>query len=321
MKLKSKLKLYEEFAMNLANESVNDSKPMTDVKIDQTSAQPTQAEIIRTEVIRDVDTILNNLIELSGRVEESNTDKIEDLLEELFDVTMIDDLNEGILDFIKSPIKFTKIQMNMKKYQKALVQQAINDVDFAKKKEASDMNTDDKAADEATKKKLEVLKQANLAKNKALKDQADAISDRMAELAKGDEGLGKVVSLGKAKSKLTAAKTVMKATSGEEAKQLKLEVDTLEDRIASDEKSLKDYAKAQSEEPNSQLGNGEEETTTKKPKETEEETTTKKPEETEETTTKAPEETTTKAPEKDNQSYSNDSVSAKFSALMEKMNR
>ena len=65
----------------------------------------------------------------------------------------------------------------------------------------------------------------------------------MTELSSGDEGLGKVVSIGKTKSKLAAAKLVMKATSGEEAKQLKLEIDTLADRIADDEKSLKDYAK------------------------------------------------------------------------------
>ena len=89
-------------------------------------------------------------------------------------------------------------------------------------------------------KTAEVLKQANLAKNKALKDQVDAITDRMSELSKGDEGLGKVVSIGKNKSKLQAAKVVMKATSGEEAKALKLEIDTLEDRVANDEKSLKD---------------------------------------------------------------------------------
>lgn len=240
MKLKSKLKLYEEFTASLVNEAAgesNQNSTVNSVAIDQTTTQPSAAEIIRTEVIRDVDTILSNLMELSDRVEESNEFEIDELYEELFDATNITDLNEGILDFIKSPIKFTRIQMNMKKYQKALIQQSINDVDFAKKKQASAEDPDPKA--------LEVLKQANLAKNKALKDQADAIADRMTQLAEGDEGLNKVIALGKAKSKLQAAKVVMKATSGEEAKQLKLEIDTLEDRVAADEKSLKDYAAAQ----------------------------------------------------------------------------
>lgn len=251
MKLKSKLKIYEEFTAQLANEAAGDSSSVSQINsvaIDQTKSQPSAAEIIRTEVIRDVDTILNNLIELSDRVEEANQLEIDELYEELFSLMNVDLISEGILDIIKSPIKYTKIQANMKKYQKILVQKAVNNVDYAKKKEASDVDTDSK--DPAVKKKMEVLKQANLAKNQALKDQESAVNDRMAELAKGDEGLGKIVSLGKSKSKLNAAKVVMKAASGEEAKQLKLEIDTLEDRIAGDEQSIKDYTKSQ--EPKSQ---------------------------------------------------------------------
>ena len=237
MKLKSKLKLYEEFV----NESTKETTTTTDsVAIDQVSvdAAADSAEAVRTEVIRDVDTILNNLAELSDRIGESDsiTLEMDELFEELFELTNVTELNEGILDFIKSPIKFMKIKKNLKSYQKALVQKSINDVDFAKKKQAGD-------ADEKDKKRMETLKQANEAKNKALDDQIAAIGERMTELSKGDEGLGKVVSIGKTKSKLAAAKIVMKATSGEEAKQLKLEIDTLENRIADDEKSLKDYAK------------------------------------------------------------------------------
>ena len=232
MKLKSKLKLYEEF-VNESKESI-DSVPVDQVTSDATSASDT----IRTEVIRDVDTILDTLSELSDRIGESTSIdlEIDELYEELFDLTNVSELNEGILDFIKSPIKFMKIKKNLKAYQKALVQKAINDVDFAKKKQVGD-------ADEKDKKRMETLKQANQAKNKALDDQLSAIGERMTELSSGDEGLGKVVSIGKTKSKLAAAKIVMKATSGEEAKQLKLEIDTLSDRIAADEKSLKDYAK------------------------------------------------------------------------------
>jgi len=234
MKLKSKLKLYEEF--------VNESKESIDsVSVDQVTVDATNAsDAIRTEVIRDVDTILDTLAELSDRIGESASIdlEIDELYEELFDLTNVSELNEGILDFIKSPIKFMKIKKNLKAYQKALVQKAINDVDFAKKKQVGD-------ADEKDKKRMETLKQANQAKNKALDDQLSAISERMTELSSGDEGLGKVVSIGKTKSKLAAAQIVMKATSGEEAKQLKLQIDTLSDRIAADEKSLKDYAKKQ----------------------------------------------------------------------------
>lgn len=240
MKLKSKLKLYEEF-LNAISENV-DTKietVTTEVSVDQST--PTATQAVRTEVIRDVDNILNNLTELSDRIEESTLVGLEmdEVFEELFDIMDNSELNEGILDFIKSPIKYAKIKKNMKAYQKALVQKAINDVDFAKKKQVGD-------ADAKDKKRMETLDQANQAKNKALDDQLSAIAERMTELSSGDKGLAKLVSIGKTKSRLAAAKIVMKATSGEEAKQLKLEIGNLTDRIAADEQSLKDYAKKKS---------------------------------------------------------------------------
>lgn len=227
MKLKNKLKMFEEFTSAEKN---------TETAIDSKGGVTTSSNV--TSILDDVDNILNNLIELSDRVAENNTLEIEFLYEELYEAINATMIDEGILDFIKSPIKYAKIKKALKMYQKALVQQAINDVDYAKKKQAAKENPDSKAA--------ETLKQANLAKNKALGDQIDALNDKMSELSKGDEGLSKLVSLGKSKSKLAASKTVIKATSGEEAKQLKLEIDTLEDRIARDEKSLKDYAAKQS---------------------------------------------------------------------------
>ena len=230
MKLKSKLKLYEEFVN--VNRQVNDSNSTkSDVAIDKVSVD--KENTIRTEITKDVDSILNNLIELSDRIGEGVEIEINELYEELFQLMNVNDLNEGILDFIKSPIKFMKIQKNMKMYQKALVQQSISEIDFAKKKEASKEDPNPKA--------LEVLKQAHLTKNMELKNQLDAIGERMTQLSEGDEGLAKVVAVGKSKSKLAAAKIVMKAASGEEAKALKLKVETLEDRVADDEKSLKDY--------------------------------------------------------------------------------
>ena len=234
MKLKSKLKLYEQFV----EQSKQVAKPIDQVPVDQVSTD--QNAEVRTEVIRDVDAILSNLTELSDRIGESTeiseelTIEVNELYEELFELTNGTTLNEGLLDWVKSPIKMMKIKKNLKGYQKALVQQAINDVDYEKKKKASQEDPDPKT--------LAVLKQANLAKNKALKDQVDAITERMTELTSGDEGLGKVAKLGKTKAKLAAAKIVLKATSGEEAKQLKLEISTIEDRITADTKSLKDYA-------------------------------------------------------------------------------
>ena len=71
----------------------------------------------------------------------------------------------------KNPIKWKKIKNNAKKYQKAKVAQALNDVDFAKRKEKG------KAAD-LPKEKIEVLNQANKAKNAALKDAASKCSTK-----------------------------------------------------------------------------------------------------------------------------------------------
>ena len=68
MKLKSKLKLYEEFVNestkeNVTTDSVAKNVTTDSVAIDQVSIDATtgSAEAVRTEVIRDVDTILNHI--------------------------------------------------------------------------------------------------------------------------------------------------------------------------------------------------------------------------------------------------------------------
>ena len=44
-------------------------------------------------------------------------------------------VNEALIDAVKNPIKWKKIKNNAKKYQKAKVAQALNDVDNAKRLE------------------------------------------------------------------------------------------------------------------------------------------------------------------------------------------
>ena len=85
MKLKSKLKLYEAFLTSKVNEAAEATKPTTDsVAIDAVTVD--SAEAVRIEVIRDVDTILNNLTELSDRIGESASIdlEIDELYEEKF---------------------------------------------------------------------------------------------------------------------------------------------------------------------------------------------------------------------------------------------
>lgn len=141
-------------------------------------------------------------------------------------------VNENLGAALGSPIKYTKIKMNAKKYQKAKVQQALNNLDFEKKKQASKGELDKKAMD--------TLKAANAAKNQALKDTAASVSQRMKDLATTD-GLKKVVTLATTKSNLAAAETALKAADAEETKQLKIKIKNLQKKAADAQSDLKDY--------------------------------------------------------------------------------
>ena len=147
-----------------------------------------------------------------------------------FEADLDKTLNENIGAALGSPVKFTKIKNNAKKYQQALIQVAINNLDFEKKKAAGNLD----------KSKADVLKAANAQKNSALKDQAAAISSRMDQLAT-TPGLKKVASIAKNKSKMAAAETALKTADGEEAKALKLKIKGLNQKVAQDQQSLKDY--------------------------------------------------------------------------------
>lgn len=149
-------------------------------------------------------------------------------------------VNENIGAALGSPVKYIKIKNNAKKYQQAKVQQALNNVDFEKKKQASKGDLDKKAMD--------TLKAANAAKNQALRDKASSISQRMKDLATTD-GLKKVVTLATTKSNLAAAQTALKAADAEETKQLKVKIKNLSKKAAEAQGDLKDYESSAKEEP------------------------------------------------------------------------
>ena len=157
-------------------------------------------------------------------------------------------VNEALVDAIKNPIKWKKIKNNAKKYQKARVAQALNDVDYAKRKE--------KAKGELSKKQGEVLTQANKAKNAALADTASNISQRMNDLAT-TTGLKKVAAIAKTKSALAANAITLKAASGEQAKRLKIKQVKLTGRATAAQKALADYESETSD----QEGGGKEDKT------------------------------------------------------------
>ena len=161
-------------------------------------------------------------------------------ISEKFEKEMDDILNEiNFGAMIGSPIKYTKIRNNSKILQKALVQAALNDVDYEKKKEKG-------SYDKLDTKQKSTLAAANKAKNKALADKASGVQSRMSDLATTD-GLKQVAKIAKSKAKIAAADVAMKAADAEESKKLKLKMRNWE-RDANDAESwLKDYEKDQSE--------------------------------------------------------------------------
>ena len=140
-------------------------------------------------------------------------------------------LNEGIMDVLKSPIKYVKIRNNAKKLVKAKVAVALNDVNFEKKKQKSTVKDPDKNV---------VLTKANAAKNSALKDTAKGVSDRMDDLATSPI-LKKVSSLAKTKAAVAANKTILKSATGEEAKQLKVRQTELNKKVTKLAGGIKDF--------------------------------------------------------------------------------
>ena len=144
-------------------------------------------------------------------------------------------VDEGITDIkgiMSNPIKYKKIKNNAKKYQQTKVQIALNNVDHAKKTQASSGKMDPK--------QKETLKAANAAKNQALKDKASAVSQRMKDLATTDP-LKQVVTIATTKSNLAAAETALKAADGEESKQLKIRIKKLAGKASDAQQALKDY--------------------------------------------------------------------------------
>jgi hypothetical protein len=141
-------------------------------------------------------------------------------------------INENLGAILGSPIKYMQIKKAAKQYQTALVQKAINNLDFEKKKAAGTLAPEQK----------EVLVAANKQKNQALSDTVSAHSQKMDSLA-STEGLKVIVSIAKNKSMLAAAEIALKTADGEEAKALKLKIQGLNRKVAASQEELEDYKK------------------------------------------------------------------------------
>ena len=142
-------------------------------------------------------------------------------------------INERFIDAIKNPIKWKKIKNNAKEFQKAKVDQALNNIDYAKRLEKG-------KAQDLSKDKKEILKAANKAKEDALKFSASAVGMRMDDLATTD-GLKIVVRLAKTKATLAANAIALKAADGEQKKLLKIKAKAITSKLGKLNQALKDY--------------------------------------------------------------------------------
>jgi len=142
-------------------------------------------------------------------------------------------INERFIDAIKNPIKWKKIKNNAKEFQKAKVDQALNNIDYAKRLEKG-------KAQDLSKDKKEILKAANKAKEDALSFSASAVAMRMDDLATTD-GLKIVVKLAKTKANLAANAIALKAADGEQKKLLKIKAKKLLGKATDAQQALKDY--------------------------------------------------------------------------------
>lgn len=103
------------------------------------------------------------------------------------------EVSEGLLDFVKNPIKATKITNNAKQLAQVLTT-----------KYKIDDDTDDKVAKAETKEQKDKIRELADKKKEILDDKEKAILDRMDELST-DAGLAKMAALLKVKARIKAA--------------------------------------------------------------------------------------------------------------------
>lgn len=131
-------------------------------------------------------------------------------------------MNEASVgDKLKTALSFKgpKLKKALKNYQKDLVDQALNDLDFAKREEAAGNKGDSNA-----KKRLDA---AHKTKNDQLKARAQADVEQIDDIAGGNKAAQAVAKSGKIEAKIAAAKISYKHAEGQEKDALKLRLDDL----------------------------------------------------------------------------------------------
>lgn len=110
MKFKKKIQMFEDFASSAdASNSTTPSSATTKTTVSVDKTNTKSGEAIRQEVIKDVDTILTNLAELSNQITEDLNTAFEEILSEDLDLIVEAGAGDELMKMFKSMNAFTKL--------------------------------------------------------------------------------------------------------------------------------------------------------------------------------------------------------------------
>ena len=173
---------------------------------------------------------------------ECELDSFIDVLAEQIININFENINEASLgDKLKAALslKLPKLKKALKEYQRDLIDQALNDVDYEKRREAAGKENPEVKAR---------LDSAHKTKNDQLKARAQADIEKINDIADGNKGVEAVAKTGKIEARIKAAEIAYKHADGQEKDALKIRIDDLKDDKKETLADIKAYKSEQQEE-------------------------------------------------------------------------
>lgn len=197
------------------------------------------------------------------KIAESHIEQFTDeLIEKLSGSELDTPVSEASLgDRLKTALSFKgpKLKKALKSYQKDLVDQALNDLDYEKRKEASDGKGDPKAT--------ERLQVAHKTKNDQLKARAQADVEKINDITNGNKAAEAVAKSGKIEARMAATQIAYKHADDQEKDALKLKLDKLSKEKQETLADINKYASSADDEAAAEQKKKEEEEKKKKEEE------------------------------------------------------
>ena len=127
MKFKTRIKMFEDFEATKVDQSVSTNatvkKETTEVTVD---AKPSNSDTARSEIIQDVDNIIDNLAKLSDRMEEEIMIEVDSIIEEaLLQPIYENKFFEEMMKTFKSMKSFAKLTVAWPKIYKSQLKQEL----------------------------------------------------------------------------------------------------------------------------------------------------------------------------------------------------